>query len=542
MIMIKKQWIWAIWAIGMLSACSNEDIFAPETPQSGSGAIELTVSASDFVTDGASHTRATDNDNETTFEDGDRIGLIIVADNGKTLVADNLPYKYDGASWAFDTDNKEGKTIPYYNNRIKDVTYIAYFPYIQGANKVTTLDALKGKFIPKNDQRNETNYRASDLMVWTSGAASVPQKKLNIALAHAYASISLSPKVKYTLDDGKSTVLSYVPSRVSKVCFTVGDVVFHPFQAEDSSFRCILPAGTSGSVRWFYTFDGKTYSSSRKFDGVATANTRYARQETMDGGEYSLDKAKAGDFYCKDGSGNGYLVPDDAPLSGEQKKACLGIVYWVGDIKGDNYGLLNSKLPGGTHGLVVSLWDMPDPEDQDSFTMKWVYGEEYGPVNNWLSTAKWSDGTRPEDFKSIQVWDKMQGYANTIALKEYNKKKLSDGTATHRVKPVEGLAPFETAHPAPLNSSGWYWPSVCELKYVCWGQGNEKGTKGKAMLNTQIEKVSGGNVFGNDMYLSSTEDDHPDWYYYAGKVNFENGYTSSAFKWTAFPVRPLLAF
>lgn len=546
MIMIKKQWIWAIWAIGMLSACSNEDIFAPETPQPGSGAIELTVSASDFVTDGAPHTRATDKGNATTFEDGDRIGLIIVADNGKTLVANNLPYKYNGASWAFDTDNKEGKTIPYYNNRIKDVTYIAYFPYIQGANKVTTLDALKGKFTPQNDQRSEANYRTSDLMVWTSGAASVPQKKLDIALTHAYASISLSPKVKYTLDDGKSTVLSYVPSRVSDVCFTVGDGAYYPFQAEDGSFRCILPAGTS-AVRWFYTFDGKTYGS---FNDGATANTRYVRQETMDGGEYGLDKARAGDFYCKDGSGNGYLVPDDfAPLSDEQKNTCLGIVYWVGDITGDNYGLLDSKFPSGTHGLVVSLWDMPDPDNQDSFTMAWVYdGGEYEYISTWLSTAKLLDGNpRPENFKGIQVWDKMQGYANTIALKEYNKKKLNDGVsgAPYRAKPVEGLAPFEKAHPAPSNSSGWYWPSVRELEYVCWGQGNEKkSTKGKAMLNTQIKKVSGGNVFGDDGYSSSTEDDRPTWYYYAGAMFFEEGKGSAdtEFKWNARRVRPLLAF
>lgn len=543
MIMIKKQWIWAIWAIGMLSACSNEDIFAPETPQSGSGAIELTVSTSDFVTDGAPHTRATDNGNTITFESGDRIGLIIVADNGTTLVANNLPYKYNGESWAFDTGNNESKTIPYYNNRIKDVTYIAYFPYSSsGVDKVTTLDALKEKFIPKNDQRSEANYRASDLMVWTSGVVSVPQKKLDIALTHAYASISLSPKVKYTLDDGKSTVLSYVPSRVSDVCFTVGGDVYYPFQAKDGNFRCILPAGTS-AVRWFYTFDGKTYGS---FNDRATANTRYVRQEIIDRGVYGLDKARAGDFYCKNSSSEGYLVPDDAPLSAEQKKACLGIVYWVGDIKGDNYGLLNSKLPDSMHGLVVSLWNMPDPEDQDRFTMTWTYeNTEY--VSDWLSTAKWSGGNpRPENFKGIQVWDKMQGYANTIALIEYNKKKLGDGNdgATYRAKPVEGLDTFEKAHPAPLNSSGWYWPSVCELKYVCWGQGNGRSTKGKAMLNTQIKKVSGGNVFGNDKYLSSTEDDRSNWYYYVGIVNFKEGqgYASSDFKWTAYRVRPLLAF
>lgn len=530
MIMIKKQWIWAIWAIGMLSACSNEDIFAPETPQPGSGAIELTVSASDFVTDGAPHTRATDKGNETTFESGDRIGLIIVADNGATLVADNLPYKYNGESWAFDTGNGEGKNIPYY---VKNGTYIAYFPYNQEADKVTTLDALKEKFTPLNDQRSEADYRASDLMVWTSSRVASPQ--LNIALTHVYASISLSPEVKYTLAD--NTPLSYVPSRVSDVCFTVGNAIFYPFQAEDGSFRCILPAGMS-AVRWFYTFDGKTYGS---FNDGATANTRYVRQETIiDRGKYGLDKLQAGDFYCKDGSGNGYFVPGEIdPLPDKQKNDCLGIVYWVGDIKDDNYGLLNSKFPNGTHGLVVSLWNMPDPDNPSSVTMTWTYGGN-GAVSDWLSNAEWSDGNpRPEDFKSIMVEDKMQGYANTIALKEYNKSSQAAEKLDTRVKPVNGLAAFETAHPTPSNSSGWYWPSMCELQYVCWGQGNTSGTKGKAMLDIQIGKVSG-HVFGNDKYWSSTTYGQGE--KYALLMYFSDGDVYYDDQWHTHRVRPVLAF
>ena len=549
MIMIKKQWIWAIWAIGMLSACSNEDNFPPETPQPGSETIELTVSAGDFVTDGVPHTRATDNGNETIFESGDRIGLIILKNDGADLVADNLPYKYDGTSWAFDAGNGEGKTAPYYDNGIENVTYIAYFPYSNNADNVTTLDVLKSKFTPKPDQRIEADYRASDLMVWTSGAASVPQKKLDIVLAHAYASVSLSPEVKYTLNDGNNTVLSFISPRVSDVCVTVGNDVCLPFQAEDGSFRYILPEGTSGSVRWFYTFDGKTYGSSREFDNGATANTRYVQQETMDRGEYGLDKTQAGDFYCKNASDQGYLVPGDiASLPSELQEACIGIVYWVGDIKDDNYTLLDSKFPNGTHGLVVSLWDMPAPDNTSSVTMTWTYGG-YEFVSNWLAGAQWSDGNpRPDGFTSIQVTDKMQGYANTIALEKYNKyveSKSDDGygpESNKRVKPVKGLDAFETAHPAPSNSSGWYWPSVYELKYVCWGQDNGQGTTGKNMLNTQIQKVSGSNVFGSDSYWSSTESSF--YSYGAWYVYFSNGnvYYYGDKGYNAYRVRPLLAF
>ena len=180
--------------------------------------------------------------------------------------------------------------------------------------------------------------------------------------------------------------------------------------------------------------------------------------------------------------------------------------------------------------------------------MTWTYGG-YEFVSNWLAGAQWSDGNpRPDGFTSIQVTDKMQGYANTIALEKYNKyveSKSDDGygpESNKRVKPVKGLDAFETAHPAPSNSSGWYWPSVYELKYVCWGQDNGQGTTGKNMLNTQIQKVSGSNVFGSGNYWSSTESSY--YSYNAWYVSFSNGNVDSyGYKYlNAYRVRPLLAF
>ena len=494
-----------------LAACSNEEIFAPETPQPGNGAIELTVSAGDFVTDGAPLTRAAEsNDGKTiTFESGDRIGLIIVADNGSTLVADNLPYKYDGTSWAFDAANGEGKTAPYYDNGIENVTYIAYFPYSSSAGGTRTLDELKSKFAPKTNQRSEADYRASDLLVWTSGAASVPQKMLDIALAHAYASISLSPEVKCTLADGNSTALTYIPSRVSDVSFTIGSDVCLPFQAEDGSFRCILPAGTSSSVRWFYTFGGETYGGSRDFGSGTTANTRYVRQETIENrGTYGLDKVQAGDFYCMNASGEGYLVPGDiASLPSEQKNACIGIVYWMGDITGEDL-LLKRDKPGCTHGLVMALQDAGG-------NLRWSSSNE-DITNNWLSQQT----NTSYGISSLKEQNKMQGYANTKALKDYNTAK---GV---RVLPIDLIGTYVTTHPTPASSSGWYWPSFMELKYMCWGQNNSSGVAGRNMLNAQLYKVSGAASLQSDRYWSSTENDNDR----AWRVGFSDGSVNIANK------------
>ena len=187
-----------------------------------------------------------------------------------------------------------------------------------------------------------------------------------------------------------------------------------------------------------------------------------------------------------------------------------------------------------------------DPDDPNSVRMTRTYDNYDDYVGDWLGsqngvTCTW-DGI-PDGFSSIAVTDKMQGYANTIALKEYNKYGYGkDGN--ERVKPVNGLDVFETAHPSPSNSSGWYWPSVCELKYVCWGQGKESSTTaGKQMLNEQIKKVSGSNVFGKyDIYWSSTESSNNS--DKAWDVDFSAGTAGnfSTKKYGTKQVRPLLAF
>lgn len=276
---------------------------------------------------------------------------------------------------------------------------------------------------------------------------------------------------------------------------------------------------------------------------------------------FTADNLKIGDYYYSDGttSDGGYRKYTDKtddildikpvltnPVTGDER-TCIGIVYWVGDITGGD-PLLKRDKPDCIHGLVVSLWDMPAPApDNGQLEMTWTYGG-YEYVDDWLKEAEWTGGTsRPDGFTSIQVEDKMQGYANTIALKEYNtyvEGKSEEGygpESNKRVKPVKGLDAFERAHPAPSNSSGWYWPSVCELKYVCWGQGNERGTIGKDMLDTQLKKAYG-NVFGSVLYWSSTEGS----YYRDGAcyVYFGNGYVFSdgSKDIGAYRVRPLLAF
>ncbi len=542
---MKTGLIYMFLSLVLLCACDGSDEALSDRTQQAGEALKLTVSAGDFVTYGDTpDTRAADDGAATSFENGDRIGVIVL-DNSGNLLSDNIPYKYNGSSWSFDSSNGEGKSAVYYDN--KATTYLVYFPYSTDADGVTAIegyDGLKNRFIPKEDQQTEENYRASDLMTWQS-TSDIAQKTLNVTLTHAYNSVSIQPKVHYTLGDGQDTDFLHPAPAISDVYFVTGDEsIVTPYAAEDGSYRYILPADFTGDVRCFYTLDNKTYNKAFTVSSVQTSNIRYGSVQNIRMGTYGVDKVRLGDFYCKNSSGEGYLIPNEAESLPEGTE-CIGIVYWLGDITGDNYGLLDGKFPDGTHGLVVSLWDMPAPDNTSSVTMTWTYGG-YEYVNDWLNNATWSgDNSRPGSFTSIQETGKMQGYANTIALEEYNKyvENTDNGKDQNlRVKPVKGLAAFEEAHQAPSNSSGWYWPSVYELKYVCWGQGNGESTNGKNMLNRQIGKVGGGNTFGLDYYWSSTERSYVS--YYAWYVGFYNGCVDyGGYKYgDAYRVRPLLAF
>ena len=315
---------------------------------------------------------------------------------------------------------------------------------------------------------------------------------------------------------------------------TIDNTVYVPFQASAGSLRCIVPAGiTPGDIRCFYTIGGKTYGNTISISGAGevAANTRYACEPKIEDVTYSLSNAHVGDFYCKrssNGKDEGYLIPGDVvALIGEQKKDCVGIVFWVGNEAFQQDPLLKSNHSDCSHGLVVAL---QDAALNGSTKMNWSTGCE--------SVQNSTENIYKSDF-NIEETNKMCGYSNTLALKAYNTKK-GDSNGL-RVLPCDAIEQYSNNNPAPANSSGWYFPSVMELKYVCWGQGKNGGTAGRNNLNTQIG-VSNGSLFVSDGYWSSTETSGTSGSL-AWRVNFVDGYVYFDDKrGYAFRVRPLLAF
>ena len=540
-----------------MAGCSEEDTLpGGNTTTPDSGRCPMTVSMSDggytSSDPSAPGTRAVEDGYATTFTAGDRIGLYAVK-NG-AIVASNIcltaTESGSGGSGGIAWQASPGTTL-YYEGA--GTQYFAYYPYkevLTGSPIPSATDAagffsgVVSAWTPATDQSTYVKYTAQDLMTGSGtpgGKLPDGTYSLSFTLKHAMALVVIeTPTTKYAFTNNSPSIPVYHIPAPGTTFYG-----FTPYSPSIGTYRYLVKPAQSGADNLMGSYtaaDGNTKEYTVAQKNLTAAN--YAL--------YKVDKAavtekshtlQAGDFYLSDGS----LVGKDAMLSDAQKAACLGIVYWVGDIKGDNYGLLDSKFPGGTHGLVVSLWDMPAPDNPNRFGMTWTYGDgDYEHVDDWLESAAWSGPiSRPPSFTSIQVTDGMQGYANTVALEEYNK--YVENTDNHKsqdllVKPVKGLPAFRSAHPVPASSSGWYWPSVYELKQVCWGQGvTDQGTSGKNMLNTQIGKVSSGDTFGDGNYWSSAEYSRYSrraWYVYFGNGNVDGfgdkGYT--------YRVRPLLAF
>ncbi|WP_278703319.1 fimbrillin family protein [Phocaeicola sartorii] len=509
--------IYLFLSLVLLCACSGSDEELSTVAQQPCPALELTVSAGGFVTDGsAPGTRATDNGAATTFENNDRVGVIVL--EGGTLKGNNLPYKYNGGSWSFDAatvgSENTSKSVYYYDNKATKVTYIVYFPYSADADGVTSLDGdggLKSKFIPKADQQSEAGYRASDLMVWISGSGS-PQKTLAATLTHAYNSVSLLPEVYYTLGNGQDFVQ---PSpAISDVNFIMDGKIVYPYKAADGSYRCILPADlTNKSVRCFYTFDKTTYRKDLTVS-LAGANTRYSSTQRVNAGTYTFANARVGDFYCMSGS-TGYLIPGDA-ISFSANMNCIGIVFKAGREATDNgtYTDIDDREMSAINGYVVAL------QDVSSSTLKWA--DRNGQYDFWVGTST-----------SDSNW---QGYDNCQKMKNGGDWSIGHFPAANACQKFGTAEPY-LRYAAPAGSSGWFLPSCGQL----WSL-----YKNRDVLSGQINKLKAINGYGSigwfsgSYYWSSSE--YPYDRYGARIVGFGNGDVGWGSKNRGFYVRGVFAF
>lgn len=163
---------------------------------------------------------------------------------------------------------------------------------------------------------------------------------------------------------------------------------------------------------------------------------------------------QVGDFYCKNASNEGYLIPADASLSDAQQKACIGIVFStdVSRIGTHATEFLSSNGVTTPHGLVMALTDASS-------------GCQWG--NNGNDENK--NGNEGEPFKkNIDHLNKqyadVDGYGEThwiINTYGSNATTMLNTYAAFYYANRYGTTDGGTSKYAPAtHTTGWFIPSI----------------------------------------------------------------------------------
>ena len=501
----------------LLTGCSENELPGDENTDTNRTTFTIEVSDGGYAPAAGEKpdTRATENGYATQFTEGDKIGVFAVKNgaivdgvNNLCLVA-TTETDAGGGSLVWKTEDDDTPIIP------AGAAYYAYYPW-QSHDKIAgKVNALKtgvddffaeviSDWTPETDQGTYTAYTGSDLMI-ASGTPS--GKSLSFSMQHKMALVVIDlPKIKYKLTDAdKKPLPDYI------------------IDAPDTKFNGFTPCRMSDGTYRYLINPAATEKLSGSYTNATSATAEWQFEASVTAGQYGryvVDEAKVtekehtlsiGDFFMKDGT----LLSKTTKLSDEEKAACIGIVYWVGDptkitpandaasisnkdnLQGDK--TLANDHKDCTHGLVVSL---------DEVTCAWQASD--------TSVQDWLNSNHSGKFLSVQSGygasdplNNIQGYNNTKAIEAFNASPANSGSQVHVVQKV---VEYRKNVPAPAASSGWYVPSAKELTLLCgtdvdniWNN-NSGGIANRDLINRKLALIGGATpLLSSSPYWSFTE-------------------------------------
>lgn len=523
----------------MLAACTSDAL--DELPPAGTDpdARPLTITVSDGGMYATGQTRAQERGYRTVFTEGDRIGLYVVKDG--TLEVENLCLTLQGGKWTLPAGTSQLLYSP-------DRSYHAYYPYqddryLFGGVSPSDEDFFKSvvnAWPVENNPRTYAQYTASDLMT-ARGVYS--NHTLSFAMEHRMSLFILQvPATKYTYTekiDGQEISKSYY--RYTAVLSE------NPYWQENPCTARLLvntknPAiFKPGPYEYYYKGNRETFNFDYSQLNLQPGKYTVHKVGDNEAGKEEFRSLKAGDYYMQDGS----ILPGDeiSKLSRDERKSCLGVVFWVGEIEGIHWTqtgrlkgdyLLMRDHPECVHGMVVAMHDA-------SQEVKWAAGKgetEYAYA--WADSFNDFTPGEQADWEEIRKSDLYFGYCKSRLMALYGSRH-NDTTF-----PVyNAIATYAGEHPAPAGSSGWFLPGKNELATLCFGVPKNYTEEGSTYyyenlqmlnkINPQIAMASGNELIGE--YWSSNESGTVAW-----RVNLAPpGYNTKP-KTDTYKVRAVLAF
>lgn len=473
-----KDILYILIFAGLFASCDSEQLSSVSKDEvMANNVLKLNISRADFSEMSEDDSRVSNSGTSTSFTEGDVIGVLVTQD-GKNY---NLPYRYNGTNWEFDTSSEKEL---FTKTTADELIFTLYYPYSAKADNVTTLEELKTVFPVKTDQSSETDYISSDLLY---AKVTTAESTVSAEMKHLRALFAYKPKVKFQTTVAEGGFESYALS-LADISFSDEAGEIKCYKTTDGEYRYIVDEGKT--ITWVYDYAGAVYEGKKEL--VVTPGTKYATTEFINTGVYDESKAKIGDFYCIDSDNKGYVLPQEFDIA-SSTHTCIGIVFHVGAGSGDskeNYA--ETLASSGIRGYVVAL------KDAGSFP--------------WAT----------EEGKSTQT------DSNENSWNGYSNNQIVKGVGVGKFPAFEACAEFT---PAALNSSGWYLPSIAQLGEI---------RNNIDILQSMFTAVEGEclKTDGNVWYWSSTQKDSD-----VGQavILFGEGYSMWS-KIAGAYVRPVLTF
>ena len=526
---MKKILLTSAVAVALLSGCNND-----YDGQDIAGS-KLIVSASiDQV-----NTRVSDDGIAWTV--GDAIG---VSDN---LSNPNLNIKYVAGS----VTGEFSSTTGIYILGNDEVEYTAYYPYT--GNENISAGVLDFKIV--DEACKYVGHNAIDFM-YAKATASRSNPNVAFKFKHQMSKVSLNianggaaetkaeASISYTLQgviiDGTfDTATGEVKPgstkgsvKVETTLGTTSSIILPPVVAEseaepiqlvievgDKIYAGSLKPALDSSQEYLYTVDlSKTESGEKLQIDSPTIDGWKPNDVGNIGVEEEVNynpTLEIGDFFCTDGT----LVDKEYDLAKLTDKTIAGVVYYVGNPQPsvkyagtytEEQDILRKNFPNCTNGLVLSVETAKGSHFTDV-----ELATVGGLMNTWVKNE--SGLSTSTIYSSRYAWDEVSnavgnstpdkdaennflGYNNTYQWKEFAKAK------SHEILALTALDLFVENNPLPNTTSGWYIPSLGELKTLIVSTETETPIYSvQADVAASLEKLGATAILQKARYWSSTE-------------------------------------
>lgn len=451
------------------SSCSNEDESLSVT--SGTGGLVINVSDAGMGNAESAVSRAvTDLNYNTTFEVGDCIGLFAVKDNSILSDINNMKVEYTKEGWKSVTELQ-------YDATLKEATYYAYYPYDENLS----INSVNSDFFAMlvagwnlgTDQSTKKNYLAADLMT-SSGSTVVKSEKgefmIQLNMSHRMSLVVVSlPGTEYRFTNPELQGTTYAVKPTGDVGFYRGAIEgskeIKPYRAEDGTYRMLVKPAESPDI--IGVLGNVKYEIKN-----SVAEGKYKRFLVDGGSQVKEYELKVGDYYCADGN----LVSRD---SEEKPDDCIGIVYYVGNpqpsvLYKDNETLgadetkdaLKRDFPNCVHGLVYAVKRTNAAVSRFTSSSKFDYTGTFNGNAELSAAYLWGQESKAPTYNCVL------GYNNTEVLK----------VIENAVDMFTNLNSHTGLFPAPAVSSGWYLPSLEEMRII---------SENNDIVNSSLVNISG---------------------------------------------------